>query len=250
MNFERDWGCRLMERQSEFQRAKRVLEIGGGDFHRAMALAQLYPDKQFISIDFRFGAEAKQNAKEAASLDNLSLVKADLLDRIFGSEVFDFVFSIAVMEHVPQLEAFLAEVFDVLTPRGVYSFSLAPFWTSRTGHHFNHDNPAVNAVLDAYQHIAFDAEGMQAYLAKHTTLPFDAKECVRKIYWRDDISRLSPNETRRIVDDSLFTVLEWSEKPDADFDEARARVAMKAHGQRYSLDDFRVGGVFARLLKS
>ncbi|OEO29092.1 hypothetical protein VW23_002550 [Devosia insulae DS-56] len=250
MAFERDWGCRLMEGQSEFQRARRILEVGGGDFRRAIALAQAYPDKQFISIDFRYSTEAKQNVASAAGLDNLSFVHASLNDRLFGPETFDFVFSIAVMEHVAELEVFLAEAFAILTARGVYSFFEAPFWTSRTGHHFEHANPAVNAILDAYQHIGLDADGMRAFLASCDKLPFDPETCIRKIYHRPDLSRLSPSETRRIVAASPFTIVEWTERVDGHFDEASAIAAMQAHGDRYTLADFRVGGVFVRLLKA
>jgi len=250
MAFERDWGCRLMEGQSEFQRARRILEVGGGDFRRVIALAEAYPDKQFISIDFRYSEVAKHNVAAAAGLDNLSFVHANLNDRLFAPETFDFIFSVAVMEHVAELEAFLTEAFKLLTVRGVYSFFEAPFWTSRTGHHFEHANPAVNAILDAYQHIALDADGMRAYLARCADLPFDAETCIRKIYHRPDLSRLSAGETRRIVADSEFTIIEWTERADAEFDELAATAAMQAHGDRYTLEDFRVAGAFVRLLKA
>jgi trans-aconitate methyltransferase len=249
-NFEPDWACRLVERQSEFQRARRVLEVGGGDFARIIALAKRHPKKFFISLDFRLESKAVGNLARATALPNLSVVKADILERILAPATFDFVFSIAVMEHVPQLEQFLHTVFELLAPRGVYASFQAPFWTSKTGHHFNHADPAVRKVLNSYEHIRFDAEGMREYLQTIADLPFKADECVRKIYMRSDLSRLSSIETRRIVQASPFVTIEWTERPDPDFEEAKAQAALKAHGDRYTLADFRVGGAFVRLLKA
>jgi SAM-dependent methyltransferase len=247
--FAPDWGCRLVERQSDFQRARRVLEIGGGDFARVISLAQRYPEKTFISVDYRLGAQAQANLAHAASLPNLSVVKIDILDGFLAPGTFDFAFSIAVMEHVPRLEEFLAIIFALLRPRGIYAFFQAPFWTCKTGHHFNHADPEVRRILDSYEHILFDADGMKAYLSSVKDLPFGAEECVRKIYTRFDLSRLSPTETRRVVQASPFLIVEWSERPDADFEEPKAQAALKAHGDRYTLADFRAGGAFVRLLK-
>jgi SAM-dependent methyltransferase len=248
-HFSPDWACRLIEPLGEFQRAERILEVGGGDFGRAISLAARYPKKTFISVDFRFESKAQENLAHAVALSNLSIVKVDILDRLFADATFDFAFSIAVMEHVPRLEEFLATVFELLRPRGVYAFFQAPFWTSKTGHHFNHADPAVRRVLDSYEHILLDAKGMRAYLDTVEDLPFSADECVRKVYTRFDLSRLSPTETRRIAQASPFVVVEWTERLDPDFDEPKAGIALRAHGDRYTLHDFRVGGAFVRLLK-
>ena len=96
-----DANARLMEQQSEFQRAERILEIGGGDFSRVILLAERYPEKRSVSIDYRFGTASKENAGRASALPNLSILKFGLLDRILAHEVFDFAFSIAVMERPP-----------------------------------------------------------------------------------------------------------------------------------------------------
>lgn len=250
MNGTLDWGCKLISEQTEFLRATRVLEIGGGDFARSIALARSFPEKQFIAIDFRYDDRAKRNVAEAAVLDNINFLRMDLLDGFLAPDSFDFIFSIAVMEHVPQLEAFLDIVHDLLRPRGTYSFFEAPFWTSRTGHHFNHDDPAVNAILDSYQHIALNEAGMRRYLSGVGRLPFDAETCIRKIYRRPDLSRLSPTETRVITEASKFAVVEWTERTDPDFHEASAAAALAAHGNRYSIADFQIAGVFARLVKA
>ena len=187
-----DANARLMEQQSEFQRAERILEIGGGDFSRVILLAERYPEKRFVPIHYRFGTASKENAGRASALPNLSILKFGLLDRILAHEAFDFAFSIAVMEHVPQLEAFLSEVFLLLRPRGVYAYFQAPFLDAKSG-----PLPARRSVghqggANSYEHLILGAAGMRGHLKKFGKLPFDAEKCIDKIYARSDLSRLSP----------------------------------------------------------
>lgn len=248
-DFPLDWGSRLMARQAEFQRATMVLEIGAGDLSRSIALAMRHPDKRFFAVDFRYEEAAQKNVARAAALQNLSFPKLNALDRFFAPNLFDFVFSIAVMEHVAELEQFLAAVHGILKPRGVYCFSQAPFWTSKTGHHFNHNDPAVRKVLDAYEHIRLGPEELRSDLKKRKEVPFDIDECIRKIYFRPDLSRLSPGETKRIISESPFILDAWETRDDADYDELKARAALAVHARRYSLEDFRIEAAFARLVK-
>ncbi|PWK65645.1 class I SAM-dependent methyltransferase [Aminobacter sp. AP02] len=249
LDFPPDWGCRLMERQGEFMRAERILEIGGGDFSRVISLAIRHPNKQFVSVDFRYEAKAIANVSLAAALPNVNFIKINALDRFFADELFDFVFSIALMEHIPQLERFLSVVHALLAPRGTYAFFQAPFWSSKTGHHFRHSDPAVRNVLNSYEHIRFDADEMRAYLKTVQDLPFDIEDCVRMIYARPDLSRLSSSESKRIALSSSFVIDTWDERLDKDFDESQANVALATHSGRYTLDDFHVDAVFARLVK-
>jgi SAM-dependent methyltransferase len=244
-----DWGCRLIERQSEFQRAKRVLEIGGGDFARAISLASRYPDKEVITLDFRYEQRAQENAARAAPLRNISFIKLDILEPFFAAETFDFVFSIAVMEHVPQVEILLRRIHALLRPRGVYVYFQAPFWTCKNGHHFNHSDPEVRRILDSYQHVRFCPDEMKEHLSSFHSLPFDADECIRKIYRRPDLSRLSPRESRTLAEASDLVVVGWEERLDRGFDEVKAIAAMQVHGSRYAIADFQVDAVLARLLK-
>jgi SAM-dependent methyltransferase len=51
------------------------------------------------------------------------------------SDGFDLVYSVATMEHIPNIERAFAEMVRVARPRGmIYCFS-APLWNSREGHH-------------------------------------------------------------------------------------------------------------------
>lgn len=250
VEFNLDWGAVLMAKQDEFQRAKTILEVGGGDFSRTIALAQKYPQKTFYSVDFRYSAEAKENVAKAAVLENANFIKTDALETLFAPDLFDFAFSIAVMEHIPQLEQFLDNLFVLLKRRGVYCFFQAPFWPCKTGHHYNHNDKRVQAVLNGYEHIRFDAEAMRAHLRAIDELPFDVSECVRKIYHRPDLSRLSASETRAIISQSPFLIETWQARDDEEYEQSKAILARDVHGDRYTLDDFRTHAVFAKLLRS
>ena len=73
-----------MEKQSEFQRAERVLEIGGGDFGRVISLAARYLNKHFVLVDFSYEAKAQANVARAASMSNVSFIKINALERFFA----------------------------------------------------------------------------------------------------------------------------------------------------------------------
>lgn len=248
-DFPLDWGCRLVERQAEFARAGRVLEIGGGNFARTIALALRYPKKQFISIDPQPGAGSERNISRAAGLSNVSFVRTSATDPFFADEMFDFAFSIAVMEHIAQPELLFSNLYRWLKPRGAYCYFQAPFWTCKKGHHFNHDDPSIQRILNGYEHIRLKPKEMRAFLATFDELPFEANECVRKIYERPDLSRLSPTESLRTVRASGFLLDTWELREDQDFDAEKALEAMRVHAERYLPDDFRFDAVFASLVK-
>lgn len=244
-----DWGCQLIERQSEFLRAETVLEIGAGDFSRTISLATRYPAKQFTATDLSFGPTATRNVAGAAGLANATFVRANALEPYFADGMFDFVFSIAVMEHIAQPERLFSNIFRCLKPRGAYAYFQAPFWTCRKGHHYRHDEPAVRRILNGYEHIRFTQAEMREFLARINGLPFDPGECVRKVYERPDLSRLSPSESLKSVQASEFVIDAWQLREDIDFDHIKAEAALEAHFDRYTIDDFRFDAVFARLLK-
>jgi SAM-dependent methyltransferase len=247
--FQADWGCQLMERQPEFLRADTVLEIGAGDFSRTIALAMRHPAKRFIAADLDFGPAAIRNVAVAAGFSNTTFIRANMLDPYFAGEMFDFVFSIGVMEHIAQPEKLFSNLHKWLKPRGVYAYFQAPFWTCRKGHHYRHDEQDIRRILNAYEHIRFTQPEMREFLARFDDLPFDPSHCLNKIYVRPDLSRLSVGESLRSVQASEFVIDAWQLREDVDFDRDKAEVALRAHVDRYTMDDFRFDAVFARLLK-
>ncbi|MCK4789431.1 MAG: class I SAM-dependent methyltransferase [Desulfobacteraceae bacterium] len=235
-------------KRTAFIKAKNVLEFGGGDFSRICALALAFPDKVFYSIDFEYSKKAINNVIKYADLKNVNIIQADARNNIFRDNFFDFIFSIAVGEHIAELALFLEETYRVLKPGGEYYFRQAPFWTSVKGHHFSHWRPEVLEVLGSYQHLIFSAEEMRAYLRCRENLPFDIENCVRRIYLREDLSRLSERETKFIIERSKFIVDTWSTQYDDLYDEQKAQAVLKKCS-KYTLNDLKIKGVVAVLRK-
>ncbi|MEZ5670226.1 MAG: class I SAM-dependent methyltransferase [Alphaproteobacteria bacterium] len=242
-----DWGCRTVAQLPDFAAAGSVLEIGGGDFGRVRALAERFPDKRFLSVDLVFSPAARDGLPSLLALDNVNVLRDPDPLRLLADGSFDFAFSIAVMEHVAALDPFLARLHAVLRPGAAYWFHQEPFWTSPSGHHYRHDEPAVTRHLDAYQHLLFDAVQMRAYLDAIPDRPFETAECVRKIYRRPDLSRLSPGETHEIVRRSPFRIEQWDERALDAIDETAAAQVLARYGERYSRRDLSVRAVRALL---
>ena len=53
----------------------------------------------------------------------------------FPDNCFDFIISIATMEHVNGISELLQEVERVLKPKGIFYTNFAPIWSSAKGHH-------------------------------------------------------------------------------------------------------------------
>ena len=239
---------KLVERDPSFQRANKIVEFGGGDHSRAIALAELYTKKTFYSCDFRHERSAQENIVRKIGLQNISFIKMDVREDFFASNTFEYAFSFALMEHIAEVEQFLAIVKKILKPRGAYFFSMAPFWTSKNGHHFHHGEERVTKILDSYEHIKFSPREMTAYLNSVKGLPFEIAEFVRKIYYRPDLSRLSPSEMFRVCSESEFIIDQWELLPDEKLEEQKVQAVLDATN-RYELSDFKYNGLRARLLK-
>ena len=80
----------------------RVLELGCGDGTNLYAMAEAYPQSQFVGIDLAEGAIAKgQNVVTEIGLDNLQLVQADLMAINESIGKFDYIISHGVYSWIP-----------------------------------------------------------------------------------------------------------------------------------------------------
>ncbi|HJS72555.1 MAG TPA: class I SAM-dependent methyltransferase [Acidimicrobiia bacterium] len=90
----------------------RVLEVGCGQGHLTKALLERGVD--IIGID------ANPQAAEVAGTDRVRHMLAEDLD--FDDASFDYIVSVHAIEHIPPLEAALAEMARVLEPGGTAVF--------------------------------------------------------------------------------------------------------------------------------
>jgi ubiquinone/menaquinone biosynthesis C-methylase UbiE len=90
----------------------RVLEVGCGQGHLTKALLER-------GIDV-IGIDANPQAAEVAGTERVRYMLAEDLD--FEDDSFDYIVSVHAIEHIPPLEAALAEMARVLKPGGTAVF--------------------------------------------------------------------------------------------------------------------------------
>ncbi len=105
-----------LEEMIPFDR-KRVLDLGCGTGYRSDRISKLYPWMGVTGIDSRSEFIAKAQAKY--STDRVLFQVGDVADLPFPDESFDCVYANNTLEHPPNLEQTLREIFRVLCWRGV-----------------------------------------------------------------------------------------------------------------------------------
>lgn len=236
-----DWGANHIVALDAFKDATKVLELGAGNFSRSLSLAQRYPDKHFVSSDYEFSEAALEAMDDTKAQHNVTVAKEDAHALSFGDEEFDFVFSIALMEHIPRPNDALREIHRVLKPKGHHWFIQAPFWSCAKGHHFMHWDQSVLDTIPTYSHLYLSEEEMREVLIAKSP-SFDVEHCLQRIYHREDLSRLSRDQTRSAVEDSPLKLLSWAENPCNAYDEKKAQEAMSRLRYPVTLEEMKVSG--------
>lgn len=237
-----DFGALAVMKVPQFKAARSVVELGAGDFSRSMALAERYPTKQFLSTDYQFGAAGRANLAEVERFPNLEVATLDARTVDLPARSVDFMFSVALMEHVGELAECLAAVHRVLRPGGVYFYIQAPFWTCAQGHHFRHDDDRTYEFIPKYSHLANDRDGLAQVLRDGPQPPFDIDSCVDYIYARPDLSRLGLYETKAIVEGGPLELVSWTQTPDRRYDEALATAAFAEIRTPVQFEELAVSG--------
>src|SRR5436190_2403579 len=83
------------------------------------------------------GIDISQDLGDACSHANVEYHRGSIEGCHLPSNQFDVVFSIATMEHVPDIEAGFSEMVRLTRPGGLIYSVAAPLWNSRYGHHVN-----------------------------------------------------------------------------------------------------------------
>jgi len=244
-----DWALKKISKLASFTTAKLVLEIGAGSFTRSAKIASCYPDKQVFAPDFSRSNQAKNTIASYSGLDNFNPITFDCRENIFSENLFDFSFSIAVGEHIRELDVFLANLSKSLKPLGSYYFIQSPFWSSYKGHHYKHWRPEVVKVFGGYKHLIYDYYEMEKYL-RATDLPssVDVEDALFAIYRRGDLSRLSISATRSIIEHSSFSIKLWEPILDECYDPVAAKTVCDLKPVDINPGDLLFKGVIAELV--
>lgn len=247
MNKRIIWQIEWVQKWPHFRKADKILEVGSGTFETIAFLATKYPKKQFIGVDFVVGNDALPVLKDAPK--NLTAIKHDIRDlNLFCDECFDFAYSVAVMEHIRELEAHLMAIYKVLKKGGRYSFMESPFWSSSLGHHYDHN--AADCPIPPYGHLYMSRTELRSFLgASAGKSGLEIDNILKRIYDRKDLSRLSRTETKAIITNSPFIVESWTEKIDANYSDQLAETVLNNNIYNLDAKDLPVSGVVCTLAK-
>ena len=249
MPIDADWGAVAASKAPGFKTACDVVELGAGDFSRSLALAARHPDKRFLTTDYAFSDLARANLPATEGQPNVAVATLDARTIELPPESADFIFSIALMEHIAELDQCLHAVWRALRPGGVYFYVQAPFWTCAQGHHFRHALDETYEFIPKYAHLTHDRDGLAALLRAGPTPPFNIERCVEHIYGRRDLSRLGRTETREIVARGPLELVSWKELPDRRYDDELARAAHPLLLKPVPVDELAVSGAEVVLRK-
>ena len=108
--------------------SKRVLVVGCGHGQDCQA---------FVGAKVIHGIDICQHIGRDFSHPSVSYFSesAEAMER--SSDEYDLVFSVAVLEHIHNLAAALAEIVRVTKPGGLIYTVASPLWNSLEGHHYN-----------------------------------------------------------------------------------------------------------------
>lgn len=103
---------------------ERVLDIGCGEGLQTMLLARHAGHTTGIDIEPAFIATARRDAAFVRLNGRVDFDGRHLQAIAFPDATFDHIFSICVLEHIPEHEAILAECLRILKPGGQIHFSV------------------------------------------------------------------------------------------------------------------------------
>src|SRR3989338_5745746 len=99
--------------------AKDILEVGTGTGRYGVAIAREFPESRVVVTDILESALAlARRAASDAGVTNAVFRKEDALKLSFPDDSFDIIFSDAVLQHLPEPERALREMYRVLRPGG------------------------------------------------------------------------------------------------------------------------------------
>lgn len=111
--------CELVAGLPEYEKAQRLLDLGGGPGLVAIALAQQQPELQAVVFEYPEAAEVAQQRIVAAGLERrVHTMAGDLLTDEFGAD-YDIIWCSSVLHFVPDIEAVLQRLYQALRSGGV-----------------------------------------------------------------------------------------------------------------------------------
>lgn len=101
-------------------RAKVILDAGCGNGRETIRLARLNTRALVVGLDISSAVDVAM--RNAAGLDNVRFVQADLCSPPLARETFDFILSFGVLHHTPDTSRAFRALVPLLSPAGEFSF--------------------------------------------------------------------------------------------------------------------------------
>ena len=134
----------LLHADIAYPAGSRVLEAGCGVGAQTLTLARNSPAARIVSIDVSAASLAQARAKvEAAGINNVELMQADIFDLHFDPGSFDHVFVCFVLEHLAQPVEALAALQELLRPGGTITVIEGDHGSA----YFHPDNPDAHDAI-------------------------------------------------------------------------------------------------------
>ena len=113
---------------------KKVLEVWCWWWWKSVYIAEKY-NSEIIWIDIQdnFLTQAKDFARQKEVDKTVHFYNESALDTGFEVDSFDLIIMSDVLEHIPETEKLLNEMYRVLKPNGIILFDFAPYY-----HYFGH----------------------------------------------------------------------------------------------------------------
>lgn len=113
-----------MIRRVNFRGNERALDIGCGDGLHTLLLGEKVGHITGIDVDSSFIADARSYAAGYTHKAKVDFLDQPMEEIRFTDELFDLIFSICVIEHIPNHEEVLAECLRTLKPGGQIVFTV------------------------------------------------------------------------------------------------------------------------------
>jgi len=112
----------------------KILEVWCGWWWKSVYIAEKYNcEVVWIDIDDNFLEQARQFARQKNLDNSVHFYKKSALDTGFELDKFDIIIMSDVIEHIPETEKLLEEIWRILKPGWTILFDFAPYY-----HYFGH----------------------------------------------------------------------------------------------------------------
>jgi len=152
--------------QDVINECKLALEIGGSGGLLSGMVSKAGPKvicTDIADVQVKYNGEFPRLLKEKFERNgfdfDLGKIEFHTMDAqclIYKNDIFDMVFSLNALEHIPDPIMAVKEVWRILKPGGVFYASFDPVWTADSGSHFIHytHEPWLHLVLDTDEYCA------------------------------------------------------------------------------------------------